>query len=102
MFCAWAQSTRASHTQPPKAAAHPAAAQAQYLGVFLVTAVDLCDALLGAFGGRRRRESLLHPDGSFPETALDAEGFIQLVHLRENKHADGTKTSKSFTIATSH
>lgn len=53
----------------------------KYLGVFLVAAVDLCDALLGAFGRRGRGERLLHPDGAVPQAALDAEGFVQLVHL---------------------
>lgn len=54
----------------------------QYLCVFLVAAVDLCDALLGAFSGGRGGEGLLHPAGSFPQTALDAEGLVQLVHLK--------------------
>ncbi len=53
----------------------------RYLGVFLVATVDLCDALLGAFSGGRGGEGLLHPAGTFPQTALDAEGLVQLVHL---------------------
>lgn len=55
---------------------------ASYLGVLLVAAVDLCDALLGAFGGRGRGEGLLHPTGSLPQPTLDAKGFVQLVHLK--------------------
>ena len=56
-----------------------------YLSVFLVAAVDLCDALLGAFSGRRAGEGLLHPDGAFPQTALDTKGFIELIHLKAHK-----------------
>lgn len=59
----------------------------QYLSVFFVAAVDLCDALLGAFRGGGGGEGLLHPTGTVPQTALDAEGLVQLVHLSAN--ADG-------------
>lgn len=53
-----------------------------YLSVFLVTAVDLRDAVFGGFSGGRGGEGLLHPAGTFPQTALDAEGLVQFVHLR--------------------
>lgn len=61
-----------------------------YLCVLLVAAVDLGDALLGAFSGGRGGEGLLHPAGSFPQTALDAEGLIQLIYLRAQTHTHTT------------
>lgn len=61
---------------------------AGYLGVLLVAAVDLGDALLGAFGGRRRGEGLLHPAGSLPQPTLDAKGFVQLVHLEVERETE--------------
>lgn len=58
------------------------AARCQYLSVLLIATVDLRDALLGAFSGGRGGEGLLHPAGTVPQTDLNAEGLIQLVHLK--------------------
>lgn len=65
---------------------------AGYLGVLLVAAVDLGDALLGALGGRGRGEGLLHPAGSLPQPTLDAKGFVQLVHLEAKRERERPPT----------
>lgn len=55
-----------------------------YLCVLFVAAVDLCNALLGSFSRGRGGESLLHTNGTVPQSALDAKRLIKLVHLNEN------------------
>lgn len=56
-----------------------------HLGVFFVAPVDLGDAFLGGLGGGRAGEGLLHAAGSVPQATLDAEGLVQLVHLRATR-----------------
>lgn len=65
-----------------------------YLGVFFVPTVDLGDALFGAFSGGRGGEGLLHPAGPVPQTALDTESLVELVHLSAQTERHSTLTGK--------
>ena len=69
--------------------ARRARAWGAYLRVLLVSAVDLADALLGGLGGGGGGEGLLHPAGAVPQSALDAERLVQLIHLGAHT---GTRT----------